>query len=246
MDEQNARQIESVLPADALVIDVGGGMAPFARADWVIDAVSFDQRGALLRGRGPQRPGRFRRETWVERDLCAREPWPFADNQFDYAVCSHVLEDVRDPIWVCQEISRIARAGYVEVPSRALEQATGVEHPRLAGYYHHRWLVSTADNVLEFRFKPHLLHVTRDALVAKTGFRRTINPRHAITVHYWQDELQCREVLEQDEQAVLSELRACARRWRSVPDLLVKSDVPFTKRLRRAIYYLRLTWGWAS
>lgn len=245
VNEQHARQIETSLPADALVIDVGGGMAPFPRADWIIDALPFDQRGQLLRGRQADRPHRFCRETWIQCDLCSRQPWPLADKQFDYAICAHVLEDVRDPIWVCAEISRIAKAGYVDVPSRVVEQSTGIEHPRMAGYYHHRWLVSVRDQRLEFRMKPHLLHVTRDAIVARTGPWRTISPRYDITVLYWQDELPCREPLELDEARAIRELCEYARTARALPELLVKPDMPLGKRLRRVLYNLRRAWGWA-
>jgi ubiquinone/menaquinone biosynthesis C-methylase UbiE len=47
-------------------------------------------------------PEGFTRDTWVQRDICDHEPWPFEDRQFDFVVCSHTLEDVRDPVWVCK------------------------------------------------------------------------------------------------------------------------------------------------
>src|SRR5215204_5526988 len=109
-------RIEAKLAADALVLDVGGWGSPWPRADWVIDLMPYETRG--LYGPAARDRERFSRETWVERDVCAREPWPFGDDQFDYAVCSHTLEDLRDPVYVCAELNRIARAGYVEVPSR--------------------------------------------------------------------------------------------------------------------------------
>jgi hypothetical protein len=246
VNQENAKQIESTLRDDALVIDVGGGAAAFPRADWVIDALPYEDRGKLLRGQPTGHAKRFSRGTWVQRDLCDRQPWPFADKQFDYAICSHVLEDVRDPIWVCSEISRISRSGYIEVPSRAIEQSLGIEYPRLAGYHHHRWLVSVSDDVLEFRLKPHLLHVTRGAIVAKAGFWRTINPRHEITVQYWKDQIRCREVWAFDEQEIVRELCQCSQRLRDLPELLVKPSAPLADRLRRACYHLRLAWGWAS
>jgi hypothetical protein len=243
VNPQNARQIESTLPDDALVIDVGGGGAAFARADWVIDALAFEQRGRLLKAGDAERPNRFTRDSWVQFDLCSRERWPFEDEQFDYAVCSHVLEDLRDPIWVCAEISRISKAGYIEVPSRVVEQSTGIEHPRLAGYHHHRWLISKCNDLLEFRMKPHLLHVTRDAIVAKTGPWRAINPRHEITVHYWEGAIPCREVLEFDEREVVRELCEFSRHARTLPELVVKPNLPLAARLRRAVYFFRLARG---
>ena len=240
MDGFHAQQITASLKATDLVIDVGGGMAAYPRADWIIDALPFEEQGKLLAEQDADRPVNFSRESWVQFDLCNRQHWPFDDNQFDFAVCSHVLEDVRDPIWVCSEISRIAKAGYIEVPSRVLEQSTGVEHPKLAGYYHHRWLVSVQSGILEFRQKPHLLHVTPSAIVTKLGIWKEINPRHRIETYYWSDQIECEEVLEFDEAAVVREMSEQARKARAIPDLLVKPQEPWRRRVQRAAYFLRL------
>src|SRR5688500_1405916 len=104
------------LTSDALVLDVGGWASPFSRADWVLDLMPYETRG--LYGEPDPGPERFSEASWVVRDICDRERWPFSDDQFDFVVCSHTLEDVRDPVWVCAELSRVARAGYVEVPAR--------------------------------------------------------------------------------------------------------------------------------
>ncbi|HEX8105071.1 MAG TPA: methyltransferase domain-containing protein [Solirubrobacteraceae bacterium] len=149
------RRILERLPDTALVLDVGGWARPFPRADWVLDLMPHATRG-MLGSDGPG-PERFSERTWVERDICAREPWPFADGQFDFAICSHTLEDVRDPVHVCQELQRVARAGYVEVPSRLEEQAYGIQGPWV-GWGHHHWLIEPADGGLAFVFKPHILH----------------------------------------------------------------------------------------
>jgi SAM-dependent methyltransferase len=47
---------------------------------------------------------------------------PFADCFFDYVICSHVLEHVPDPAAVIGELTRVARAGYIEVPRAAPAQ----------------------------------------------------------------------------------------------------------------------------
>ncbi|WP_404310734.1 class I SAM-dependent methyltransferase [Neorhodopirellula lusitana] len=240
MDQTHAKKIDSMLPSDAVVIDVGGGAAPFFRTNWVIDALSYDESGGLLKEPERAMPVSFSRETWVEFDICDRQPWPFADKQFDFAVCSHVLEDVRDPVWVCSEISRIAKAGYIETPSRVVEQSLGVEHPCYAGYYHHRWLVSVADGQLQFRHKPHLLHVNPEAIVARVGFWKTIDPAHEVLTHYWQDQLDYREVLEFDESKTLQHLCDWASDARKSNNLLTRPTQTFSKRLRRAWYHLRL------
>jgi hypothetical protein len=243
MDRDAALRIVNELSPEAVVIDVGGGASPFARANYVIDALPFDERaglGAHDLGIPPQ----YSRERWVEFDLCSKSPWPFADNQFDFATCSHLLEDVRDPVWICSELSRIAKAGYIEVPSRVLEQSLGVEHPSYSGFYHHRWLVSVNDGVLEFRHKPHLLHSTRRAIVAQVGILRRINPKHAITTLWWNGAIECREVLEFSEARAVEELCSFAARARQTPQLTVASGLSTKETLRRALFYTRLRAGY--
>lgn len=239
MNTDYARRIVDQLEPDALVVDVGGGGSPFPRADVVIDMAPFSKRAAL----GRQELGieeRFTAETWVQLDVCDRQPWPFEDNHFDYAVCSHLLEDVRDPIWVCAELTRIAKAGYVEVPSRIVEQCRGIEHPLYAGYYHHRWLVTLEAGVLCFRFKPHHLHTERRAIVADVGVARTVNPVHAIVSHEWTERLEATEQIDFDEQAVLDELCRFAEAARRIPDLLVARRGSFKMQVRRWFYFQRL------
>lgn len=45
------------------------------------------------------------------------EDLPFEDNQFDYAICTHVLEHVDNPIAFMKEQTRVAKRGYLEIPS---------------------------------------------------------------------------------------------------------------------------------
>ncbi|MEE8275687.1 MAG: methyltransferase domain-containing protein, partial [Alphaproteobacteria bacterium] len=68
----------------------------------------------------PGEAERFTGDTWVVMDVC-KGGWPYVDNWFDFAIFSHLLEDVRDPLTVCRELSRVAKRGYIEVPSRARE-----------------------------------------------------------------------------------------------------------------------------
>src|SRR5689334_18099709 len=122
MLESARAKLLAELPPDALVLDVGGWADPFERADWVIDRRPYATRGLYERrgwieprDRGPER---FSETTWIERDICDREPFPFDDDGVDFVICSQTLEDVRDPVWVCSEIERVGRAGYIETPSR--------------------------------------------------------------------------------------------------------------------------------
>jgi hypothetical protein len=153
---ENAERIGSMLTDSDLVLDVGGWAKPFARANHVIDLMPYETRGLYGAGVDPAAE-RFGPDTWVQRDICDREPWPYENGQFEFAICSHTLEDLRDPLWVCGELNRVAHAGYIEVPSRLEEQCWGVAG-EFVGWSHHHWLIDVAPQRLEFVFKPHVLH----------------------------------------------------------------------------------------
>jgi len=184
-------RIESELPDDALVLDVGGWGRPLARADWVIDLMPYASRG--LYGRDGDGDERFTATTWVERDICAADPWPFADGQFDFAVCSHTLEDVRDPVRVCEELSRVAKAGYVEVPSRLEEQSPMADRPG-AGWTHHRWLIDIDQDAqrLDFVFK-HGVVYTDPRAQFPPGFHAALSADEKVQTLWWQSSLAARE-----------------------------------------------------
>ncbi len=246
MDLGNAKRLLATIPEDAKVIDIGGAAAPFPRADYVIDAAPFQELGSGSDGNINQilqvQP-RYSADRWIQADLCAREPWPIEDKAFDFALCSHVLEDVRDPIWMCSEIQRVAKAGYIETPSRVVEQSKGVENPRHAGYYHHRWLISRVEDGLEFRHKPHVLHSVSDAIVAKLPPTKRIRPAHAIVTLDWVDSFKAVEVLEFNEAAVIDELCDFAQHARQLPDLTERVPMSAMQALRRRVFYTRLALG---
>jgi hypothetical protein len=169
-----------------VVLDVGGGYSPFARADWVLDLIAHDERR-------PAEGERFTRDTWVQRDACDREPWPFQDGRFDFAVCSHTLEDVRDPVWICSELQRVAKAGYIEVPSRLEEQSWGVVGP-WAGWSHHRWLVDVTEESIQFVFKPHALHGD-ETTHFPPGFHDDLTPEQRVQQLWWEGRFEARELV---------------------------------------------------
>jgi SAM-dependent methyltransferase len=163
--EESRNQILDRLAQDDLVLDVGAWARPFARADWVLDLQPYETRGLYGYDQGEKKSERFTEATWVVRDICDREPWPFDDDQFDFVICSHTLEDIRDPVWVCRELQRVGRAGYIEVPSRLEEQTVGVNGD-WPGWAHHRWLCDIDGDSIEFVHKSHALRARGESIVA--------------------------------------------------------------------------------
>jgi SAM-dependent methyltransferase len=125
------------LSATDLVLDVGSGQNPNLRADvlcdrFVLDASERANGGALIADR-----------PLVVADA---EELPFRDGAFDFVVCSHLLEHVRNPTKLLNELQRVARRGYIETPSSV--------HERLYGNPFHKWLVDVPGGVLRLVPKP--------------------------------------------------------------------------------------------
>jgi SAM-dependent methyltransferase len=175
-------------PEDARVLDVGGWAKPLPRADAVLDLLPYATRG--LYGAEDDTPERFTHDTWTQRDICDHEPWPYADDSFDLAVCSHTLEDVRDPVRVCRELSRVAKAGYVEVPAPVDELTWGVHGPWV-GWSHHHWICEAEHGGLRFTFKPHLLGAPGRHLAAGTSGALPAEDR--VVALWWTGDLPARE-----------------------------------------------------
>lgn len=119
-------------PGSTLVLEIGGGHNPYPQSDVIVDKfLENKERGGDLKSDG--RPV-------VKADF---QQLPFKTGSFAYAICSHVLEHVEDPASALGELTRVARAGYLETPS-ALNEV--VEPHR----DYHRWYVANQGGKLLF------------------------------------------------------------------------------------------------
>jgi len=220
MHEPHSKLLPEIIRPSDRVLDVGGWHAPLNRADYLLDIMPYESRnreGAILKEVWPNE--RFTKETYLQGDICSR-PWPFHDKQFDFVLCSHTLEDLRDPIGVCEELVRVARAGYIEVPSRVLESTRGVERPFYTGYYHHRWLCEYENQQLTFMFKPAMLHAYRGFYFSKPWYKK-INPDYLVTGFFWKGSFEFEEKILIDRNEVQQDLIAFKEKYKPIKDLLV-------------------------
>lgn len=141
------------------VLDIGGWFAPCKQATHMVDIMPFETMN--LPGAYGNGELKIRKENYHQMDLGALERLPFVDGEFDFIVCRHTLEDLKDPVRVCREMIRVGKAGYIETPSRLCESTKGIERHWWCGYYHHRWLIEVAGNKVIFQYKPHNIHFSR-------------------------------------------------------------------------------------
>jgi len=189
----NLTELRARAAAVARVLDVGGWRHPFNLATHVIDLGSHATRNARA-ALDPEDAERFSAETWVVHDVC-RTPWPFPDKFFDFVICSHLLEDVRDPLAVCGELNRVGAAGYIETPSRTREifakarffnAKSLLGHVPEVGFYHHRWFVEADGAHLRFTAKTTALLERRDRYITRRDIGRKLSEPESGLGLFWE------------------------------------------------------------
>lgn len=116
------------------VIDVGGRYNPWADefTDAYVDLFPTESEG---------------KEVFVG-NICEPEVWQAirdSGQRFDFSICTHVLEDVRDPLFVAGQLASISAAGFVSVPTKHSE-LSNVESRFYLGYCHHRWIFTVREH----------------------------------------------------------------------------------------------------
>lgn len=211
----NLPEIYARARAAERVLDAGGGRHPLNLATHVLDLKPFNERdhhGAL----DPDNPRRFTAETWIVHDACA-PPWPFPDKFFDFSFCSHLLEDVRDPLAVCQELVRVSKAGYIETPSRAREifakarffdVRTALGRMPDVGFNHHRWFVEIDDNHVTFIAKDQRLLNDRRRFITRGDLGRKMREGESGASLFWEGGFTAAEAFIDDAGEDLAAYRA--------------------------------------
>jgi hypothetical protein len=146
-------QISSRIGPNDRVLDLGGWERVFPRANVVADLLPYETRKIMF----PDIPEQFTEKDWIKADFCSREFWEaIPDKAFDFITIGHTLEDIRDPLYVCSQMIRCGKGGYIEAPSKARELSKEEPGDVASGYAHHRWLIEPMPDLSGLIFKAKL------------------------------------------------------------------------------------------
>ena len=109
-----------------IVVDLGGSANPWCDelVDYYVDVVRNNER--LIKG------DLQHEDTWAK--IAAVKP--------DFYICTHTLEDIRDPRFVLTQAKKYFAAGFISMPNKHQELSRGMESWRFPGWCHHRWIFS--------------------------------------------------------------------------------------------------------
>lgn len=232
------RRIALPVEDSDLVLDVGSGDKPSWRADVLLDRYA----GAEYAGQRSGRPSARVSRPLFDADAA---DMPFADGTFDYAICSNLLEHVTDPAGVVAELTRVARAGYIEVPEAA--SAKIVDFPS------HLWWCRLDETdpegptlVMTAKQTPYF-DAEIDAYIERAGVRRALDNvlnnrfEHRAIMLHWTDTVRLRVEGELDPEFAAAAMVAPGhqRTWETIVVRWVTRVVTARTRVRRRGVRLR-------
>lgn len=153
------------------VLDIGGSMKQHEeiKIHTLVDIIHPEE--------APYGAFKLRADNFVKLDI-TREKLPFKDNEFDFCLCTHTLEDLSHPFLVLDEMSRVAKRGYIVTPSMGKDMVfshfdttnwlTGSR--RVPGNAHHKWFFVKKRNKLQIIPKNYpILYTPRFHIVGWSG-----------------------------------------------------------------------------
>jgi len=122
------------------VIDVGGSMVGWS-VPFVDAIIDFNDPGTM-----PSHITHFKCDITNPRDWDVVLDYVGRFGKYDFCICTHTLEDIMNPVFVCEQMAKIALGGYIAFPSKYRELARFEGDYR--GYMHHRWIFAVKNNVV--------------------------------------------------------------------------------------------------
>ena len=132
-------RIKNIKPSDR-VLEIGPGGSPHPRSDVLLEKIFSDQNEA--RGQRGYAP-----ELKSDKEIVFYEggKFPFRNKEFDYVICSHVIEHIEDVDFFVSEIMRVGRKGYFEYPT--------IYYDYIYNFPEHTTFVIKKNNIINWMLK---------------------------------------------------------------------------------------------
>jgi SAM-dependent methyltransferase len=170
------------------VLEVGPGATPHPGSHVFLEKrfpeyEAFRQRGGL--------PAKELNKPVIYYD---GDRFPFRDHEFDYVICSHVLEHVDNVEMFLRELARVASRGYIEFPTIYYEYLYNFdEHVNFVAYKEGEllWMPKKETNLHDFEPMQRFLVKTLES-----GYDDTIRAMKEIFFHgfEWDTSINARRV----------------------------------------------------
>jgi SAM-dependent methyltransferase len=148
------------------VLDIGCRKGGWPEADVYLDLADYSELY----------PGK----DFVCGDACRM---PFGDNSFDFIIASHILEHVPAPDLFLQELCRVAKAGYIEVPTPLADNIYSGNPEE------HLWWVGFDDVDQKLIFQPPLTVIPELLRASDHRFLNRYFRQSLVTELLWQLEI---------------------------------------------------------
>jgi hypothetical protein len=120
------------------VVDVGGSIngwsAPYVDAVIDFNALDVNNSNIIL----------FKCDITNPNSYVEVFDYVKKNGKFDFCICTHTLEDIMNPVFVCEQIEKISKEGFISFPSKFRELSRFEGNYR--GYIHHRWIFKAKNN----------------------------------------------------------------------------------------------------
>lgn len=140
------------------ILEVGGSMKQHQdiQIDVLVDIIRPEESFYT--------PSTLKAKRFVRLDV-TREKLPFKDKEFDFCLCTHTLEDLLTPFLIIEEMSRVAKRGYMTTPSMGRDIVFGpidltnyrCGPIRVPGLGHHKWLFQNKNGIMKIIPKNYAL-----------------------------------------------------------------------------------------
>ena len=132
----------------------------------------------------------FKKKNFPFTQIPSSGKLPFKDKEFDYVILSHVMEHVPNLIEFKNEIERIAKSGYIELPTKLNDNLVFGCDEEILG---HKWWFEFDDDQHQLLYTKKIDAVEKFLSVAQIWRLQKFYEDSFLLQFYWKDSIEIKE-----------------------------------------------------